>query len=275
MNDQLLREVTQRMQKMMSKGLKDHNLGFNSTYAHGNATGMNLNKAAHGVMGGSGSIPNQGLKLSQSATIAYVSQQIGDLVSSSLRVPCVPGTANVVALLGVPLNTLGDIDNLTKAIDLGKLEVWLDLPSEKHTEVMETIWAMWDAFFTQNPNVYEGTHTSAFVLVQLCRLEEVFFNWYQEPWSGVFVDRSALLYEFKDSCKLLLHDGTVIGDSKEVARVLDIIKVSGPVLGSGLLNIKKTRDMLASCNGMIASLRVYFVSYLEAVSGVKLRRGIC
>ncbi|GKA03916.1 zinc knuckle CX2CX4HX4C containing protein, partial [Tanacetum coccineum] len=112
---------------------KDHNLGFNSTSAHGNAVGMNPNKAAHGVVGGYGSVPNQGLKLSQSATIADVSQQIG-----------------------VPLNTLEDIDNLTKAIDLGKIEVWLDLPSEKHTEVMETIWAIWDAFLIENPNVTSG-----------------------------------------------------------------------------------------------------------------------
>nr|GEV82221.1 putative reverse transcriptase domain-containing protein [Tanacetum cinerariifolium] len=39
-----------------------------------------------------------------------------------------------------------------------------------------------------------------------------------------------LLHKIKDSCKLLLHawyldDGTVIGDSKKVARVLDIIKL--------------------------------------------------
>ncbi|GKE78271.1 hypothetical protein Tco_1544391, partial [Tanacetum coccineum] len=80
----------------------------------------------------------------------------GDLVSSSLRVPCVPGTANVVALLGVPLNTIRDIDNLTKAIDLGKLEVSSTLPCEKHTEVMETIWAMWDAFLIENPNAMSG-----------------------------------------------------------------------------------------------------------------------
>nr|GEV06996.1 hypothetical protein [Tanacetum cinerariifolium] len=44
------------------------------------------------------------------------------------------------------------------------------------------------------------------------------------------VDRSTLLHEIKDSCKLLLHawyldDGTVIGDSEEVASVLGIIKV--------------------------------------------------
>ncbi|GKE19027.1 hypothetical protein Tco_1426604 [Tanacetum coccineum] len=42
-----------------------------------------------------------------------------------------------------------------------------------------------------------------------------------------------LLHKIKDNCKLLLHawyldDGTVIGDSEEVAKVLDIIKVSGP-----------------------------------------------
>nr|GEZ34747.1 zinc knuckle CX2CX4HX4C [Tanacetum cinerariifolium] len=117
---------------------------------------MNPNKAAHGVVGRSGSVPNQGMKLSQSDTIVDVSQQTGDLVSSSLRVSCVPSMANVVALLGVPLNTLGDIDNLTKAINLGKLEVWSDLPSEKRTEVMETIWAMWDAFLTENPNATSG-----------------------------------------------------------------------------------------------------------------------
>ncbi|GJZ59585.1 hypothetical protein Tco_0615401 [Tanacetum coccineum] len=56
----------------------------------------------------------------------------------------------------------------------------------------------------------------------------------------ILVDRSTLLtrhrdcsigllHKIKDSCKLLLHvwyldDGTVIGDSEEVARVLDIIK---------------------------------------------------
>ncbi|GKD60793.1 zinc knuckle CX2CX4HX4C containing protein, partial [Tanacetum coccineum] len=79
-----------------------------------------------------------------------------DLVSSYLHVPCVPGMANVVALLGVPLNTLGDIDKLTKDIELGKLDVWSDLPSEKRTEVMETIWAMWDAFMVENPNVAIG-----------------------------------------------------------------------------------------------------------------------
>ncbi|GKA59428.1 hypothetical protein Tco_0758741 [Tanacetum coccineum] len=67
------------------------------------------------------------------------------------------------------------------------------------------------------------------------------------------VDRSALLHDIKDNCKLILHawylnDGTVIGDSEEIARVLDIRKVSGPGLGLEL-NIKK-RVFWASCNGI-------------------------
>ena len=62
-----------------------------------------------------------------------------------------------------------------------------------------------------------------------------------------------LLHKIRDSCKLLLHawyldDGTVIGDSEEVARVLDIIKVNGPGLGLEL-NIKKTEIFWPSCNG--------------------------
>nr|GEY27902.1 putative reverse transcriptase domain-containing protein [Tanacetum cinerariifolium] len=74
------------------------------------------------------------------------------------------------------------------------------------------------------------------------------------------VDRSALLHEETHisglplCCKLLLHawylgDGTIIGDSEEVARVLDIIKVSGPCLGLEL-NIKKTEIFWLSCNGI-------------------------
>ncbi|GJR15355.1 hypothetical protein Tco_0798007 [Tanacetum coccineum] len=47
------------------------------------------------------------------------------------------------------------------------------------------------------------------------------------------------LLKIKDSCKLLLHawyldDRTVIGDSEEVAKVLDIIKVSGPGRPAGV-----------------------------------------
>ncbi|GKF55194.1 hypothetical protein Tco_0165534, partial [Tanacetum coccineum] len=68
----------------------------------------------------------------------------------------VPGTTNVVDLFGVPLNTLGDIDKLTKDMELGKYKVWSDLPGEKCTRVMDSIWAMWDAFVAENPNTTSG-----------------------------------------------------------------------------------------------------------------------
>ncbi|GKE30352.1 hypothetical protein Tco_1445736 [Tanacetum coccineum] len=67
-----------------------------------------------------------------------------------------------------------------------------------------------------------------------------------------------LLHKNKDSCKLLLHawyldDRTVIGDSVEVTRVLDVIKVSGPGLGLEL-NIKKTEIFWPSYNAALAVL---------------------
>ncbi|GJX92033.1 putative reverse transcriptase domain-containing protein [Tanacetum coccineum] len=92
------------------------------------------------------------------------------------------------------------------------------------------------------------------------------FGVLQVDFSNAFnlVDRSALLHEqgdllgpllfalvlhllvhkIRDNCKLLLHawyldDETVIGDSEEVARVLNIIRVSGPCLGLEL-NINNT-----------------------------------
>nr|GEU43874.1 hypothetical protein [Tanacetum cinerariifolium] len=67
-------------------------------------------------------------------TVAYPR----DVVSSFLHLSNVPDMANVVDLFGVPLNTLGDIDKLTKDIELGKYEVWSDLPINKCTEVMDT-----------------------------------------------------------------------------------------------------------------------------------------
>jgi hypothetical protein len=53
-----------------------------------------------------------------------------------------------------------------------------------------------------------------------------------------------LIHQIRDSCKLLLHawyldDGTLVGDSGEVAKALDIIRVFGPELGL-VLNIRKT-----------------------------------
>ncbi|GJU50466.1 putative reverse transcriptase domain-containing protein [Tanacetum coccineum] len=86
-----------------------------------------------------------------------------------------------------------------------------------------------------------------------------------------------LLHKIKDSCKLLLYawyldDGTIIGDSEEVARVLDIIKVSG--LGLSLeLNIKKTDIFWPSCNGMKLRKGLFLINIRRPSLGVKLLGG--
>ncbi|GKE08224.1 hypothetical protein Tco_1411775 [Tanacetum coccineum] len=83
-----------------------------------------------------------------------------------------------------------------------------------------------------------------------------------------------LLHKIKDSCKLLLHawyldDRTVIEDSEEVVRVLDIIKVSGPGLGLEL-NIKKIEIFFPSCNGTKLRDGLFPVDIRRPSSGVKL-----
>ncbi|GKC85229.1 putative reverse transcriptase domain-containing protein [Tanacetum coccineum] len=86
-----------------------------------------------------------------------------------------------------------------------------------------------------------------------------------------------LVHKIRDTCKLLLHawyldDGTVIRDSEEVARVLDIIKVSG--LGLGLeLNIKKTEIFWPSCNGVKLREGLFPVDIRRPYLGVKLLGG--
>ncbi|GJS12032.1 putative reverse transcriptase domain-containing protein [Tanacetum coccineum] len=86
-----------------------------------------------------------------------------------------------------------------------------------------------------------------------------------------------LIHKIRDSCKLLLHawyldDGTVIGDSEEVSRVLDIIKVSGPGLGLEL-NIKKTEIFWPSCNGTKLREGLFHVDIRRPSLSVKLLRG--
>ncbi|GJR93619.1 hypothetical protein Tco_0265793 [Tanacetum coccineum] len=86
-----------------------------------------------------------------------------------------------------------------------------------------------------------------------------------------------LLHKIKDSCKLLLHawyldDGTVIGDSEEIVRVLDIIKVSGPGLGLEL-NIKKTEIFWTLCNGIKLHEGLFPDDIRRPSSGAKLVGG--
>ncbi|GKC36716.1 hypothetical protein Tco_1049100 [Tanacetum coccineum] len=86
-----------------------------------------------------------------------------------------------------------------------------------------------------------------------------------------------LVYKIKDSCKLLLNawyldDGTVIKDSEEVAKVLDIINVSGPDLGLELNS--RPRDIFwPSCNGLKLREGLFHVDIRRPSSGVKLVGG--
>ncbi|KAK2455796.1 hypothetical protein QL285_003218 [Trifolium repens] len=62
-----------------------------------------------------------------------------------------------------------------------------------------------------------------------------------------------LVHKIRDNCNLLLHawyldDGTIVGDSMEVAKTLDIIREMGPRLGLDL-NIRKTELFWPSCDG--------------------------
>ncbi|KAI3813815.1 hypothetical protein L1987_18550 [Smallanthus sonchifolius] len=87
-----------------------------------------------------------------------------------------------------------------------------------------------------------------------------------------------LVHQIRDNCKLLLHawyldDGTVIGNSEEVARVLDIIKVVGPTLGLEL-NIKKTELFWPSYDGSKFHDGLFPVDIGRPLSGVKLLGGL-
>ncbi|GJR83044.1 putative reverse transcriptase domain-containing protein, partial [Tanacetum coccineum] len=86
-----------------------------------------------------------------------------------------------------------------------------------------------------------------------------------------------LVHKIKDNCMLLLHawyldDGTVIGDPVKVARVLDIIRVSGLCLGLEL-NIKKTKIFWPLCNGTKLHEGLFPVDIRRQSLGVKLLGG--
>nr|GEX02655.1 putative reverse transcriptase domain, PPM-type phosphatase domain, protein phosphatase 2C family [Tanacetum cinerariifolium] len=86
-----------------------------------------------------------------------------------------------------------------------------------------------------------------------------------------------LVHKIRDTCKLLLHawyldDGTLIGDSKKVTRVLDIIKVSDPGLGLQL-NITKTKIFWPSCNSEKLHEGLFRVNIRRPSLAVKLLGG--
>lgn len=86
-----------------------------------------------------------------------------------------------------------------------------------------------------------------------------------------------LVHRIRDCCKLLFHawyldDGTIIGDTKEVAKALDIIRAEGPRLGLEL-NIKKTEVFWPSCNGVKVQVGMFPCGIGRPTLGVKLLGG--
>nr|GEX39438.1 putative reverse transcriptase domain-containing protein [Tanacetum cinerariifolium] len=152
-----------------------------------------------------------------------------------------------------------DLSNAFNLMDRSALlhEVWVMCPSI-------SLWV--DFLYGHASRLYIGdTHIwSATVVQQGDPLGPFLFAFILHP----------LLHKIKYSCKLLLHawylgDGTIIGDSEEVARVLDIIKVSGPCLGLEL-NIKKSKIFWLSCNGIKLWEGLFPVNIQRSSSGVKL-----
>src|SRR6266487_829484 len=86
-----------------------------------------------------------------------------------------------------------------------------------------------------------------------------------------------LIHKIIDNCKLLFHawyfdDETIIGDSEEVAKSLDIIRETGPGLGL-LLNIRKTEIFWPSCDGRKLHKGLFPSDIGRPLSGVKLLGG--
>ncbi|GAU39704.1 hypothetical protein TSUD_274980 [Trifolium subterraneum] len=86
-----------------------------------------------------------------------------------------------------------------------------------------------------------------------------------------------LIHMIRDNCKLLLHawyldDGIVVGDSREVAKALDIIRETGPGLGLDL-NIRKTEIFWPSCDGNKLREGLFPSDIGRPMLGVKLLGG--
>ena len=86
-----------------------------------------------------------------------------------------------------------------------------------------------------------------------------------------------LVLILQESCSLpfqawYLDDGTLIGNTIEVAKALNIIQTEGPILGLKL-NIKKTEVFWPSCNGLKAQEGIFPAGIERPDRGVKLLGG--
>ncbi|XP_076928462.1 uncharacterized protein LOC143592430 [Bidens hawaiensis] len=85
------------------------------------------------------------------------------------------------------------------------------------------------------------------------------------------------VHRIRDRCKLLFHawyldDGTIIGDTKEVANALDIIRAEGPRLGLEL-NVKKTELFWPTCNGEKEAVSIFDNDLRGAIEDIVVCRG--
>ncbi|KAJ0771049.1 putative exostosin [Helianthus annuus] len=124
-----------------------------------------------------------------------------------------------------------------------------------------------------------GTVLLLIVVVSLCGVISCCYHWDRlRHLRGVFTDDDVDPSDHSpnkpkpDCLGWYLDDGTVIGGSEEVARVLDIIRVSGPTLGLEL-NIKKTELFWPSCDGSKCHEGLFPKDIGRPLVGVKLLGG--
>ncbi|GJU97539.1 hypothetical protein Tco_1326810 [Tanacetum coccineum] len=240
-----------------------------------------------------------------SATATNLLKAITSVVNLWLAWRCPPILVESIA--SAPLTPLLKLDNGIRPIAVGT--IWRRLASKVAIKGVGKDMSKYLGDFQFGVRVSGGAEA---ILHSVNRVLSKYHNdgplaMLTVDFSNVFnlVDRSALLYEVRVQCPfislwvdflygqalrlytrdthiwsatgLLLHawyldDGTVIGDSKEVSKVLDIIKVSGPGLGLEL-NIKKTEIFWPLCNGIKLREGLFPVDIWRPSLGVRLLGG--
>ncbi|GJT05624.1 hypothetical protein Tco_0840086 [Tanacetum coccineum] len=202
-----------------------------------------------------------------SATATYLLKVITSVFNFWLAGRCSPILAEFVA--SAPLMPLLKPDNGIRPIAVGT--IWRRLVSKVSMKGMGKEMSKYLSDFQFGVGVAGGA------MAILHSVNWVLSEYHNDGSLAMLTVDFWIDRHYSTSCKLLFHtwyldDGTVIGDSKEVARVLYIIKVSGPGLGLEL-NIKKTKIFWPLCNGMKLREGLFSVDIRRSSSGVKLLGG--